>query len=57
MEEDRRFNGNTRYNAEGIKIYKAYGKGKSERKQRNEGKSSIGIFTQETVERLTGCER
>jgi len=54
MEEDRRFLGNTRYKEEGIKYYKSYEKGRNER---NSEKASIGIFTQATVERLTGTER
>lgn len=51
MGEDRRFNGNTRYKDEGIKVYGAC---KKERIGRKTGK---GIFTAATVERYMGEER
>ena len=51
MEVDKRLEGNKRYVEEGIKTYNAY------EKVRNEKNVGKGIFTQATVEKVTGYER
>lgn len=50
-EKDKRFDGDTRYIEEGMKLYKAY------ERERTERKSGKGIFTAATVERYMGEER